>query len=234
MSTIAALKTFLRILLGKTRSRGLDAFKDVPTIIDVCDCDQVHREAYEHQIRDTFGLIKKNPWFRYTVFGEALIAKDCLNEIESMLCVGCRNAFELDYFESLGVNSVRGADLVSVDPRIMISDMCSLVFGDSEFDALYAGDSFEHALDPEMAAKEFLRVVKPGGLIALAVPANYQVDEVDRVPFTDFSDLYAYFGDGVAEILFEEPKKSDDGRVTGLQSIFRTPSGSGGHADDGS
>ena len=219
------MKAFLRKVLGRTRPTGLDAFRDVPTILDSHDIDEDHRKAFERQIQDTFGLIGKNASFRYTVFGEALIANGCLSEIGSLLCVGCRNAFELDYFEGLGVKVVRGADLVSVDPRITITDMCDLTFGDSEFDALYAGDSFEHALDPSQAAKEFLRVVKPGGLIAMAVPANYQVDEVDRVPFSAFSDLYAYFENGIAEVLFEGTNIGEDERVVGLQSIFRTPSG---------
>jgi len=40
-------------------------------------------------------------------------------------------------------------------------------FADSTFDGLYTMETFVHATDPELALSEFLRVLKPGGTIAL-------------------------------------------------------------------
>lgn len=41
--------------------------------------------------------------------------------------------------------------------------MTELPFGDAEFDAAYATESLEHAVEIEMAVAEMCRVVKPGG-----------------------------------------------------------------------
>ena len=195
----------------------------VPSILDRKEKDKLKAGYFENQIRNSLVLAPtKKPDFRYTIFGRAFQDLGLIGEIRQMLCVGCRNAFEIDYFESLGIDSVTGADLFSFDPRIKVMDMHDLQFADGSFDVLYAGDSFEHALDPVAAAGEFLRVVKPGGYLALAVPANYQTDETDRIPFSDFDDLYSFFSEGLGEVVFKESRIDEEGKPAALRTIFRT------------
>lgn len=40
-------------------------------------------------------------------------------------------------------------------------------FGDKEFDSVYTMETFVHATEPEVAAREFWRVLKPGGKLAM-------------------------------------------------------------------
>jgi len=177
-----------------------------------------------HQIGGTIGLIKKDAWFRYRFFGEYLQKHSLLGEIQSMLCVGCRNAYEIDYFTSLGVSKVVGIDLVSVDSRILRMDMHDMNFPDSHFDAVYAGDSFEHAYDVDLLAREFVRVVVPGGLIIMSVPANEETDHVDRLFVSKADDIYDIFGSACDKVILEDDFCDDSGMTRALRLIFRTRS----------
>lgn len=186
------------------------------------DADPERAQYFQRQIEESVALIDKDASFRYRVFGEALKRDGHLAGVRRMLCVGCRNAYELDYYQGQGIEEVLGIDLFSTDPRIRIMDMHHMDFPDARFDLLYSGDNFEHALDPAQAAKEFVRVVRPGGVIMLSVPANTRVNDVDRVPFSNFDDVYAYFRPDIGEVLLEEGVPDDSGTIMTLRLIFRT------------
>ncbi len=53
-----------------------------------------------------------------------------------------------------------------------LSDAASLPFQDASFDAVFCIDAFEHFPDPDCAAAEFRRVLRPGGFCYLSAP-NY-------------------------------------------------------------
>lgn len=112
---------------------------------------------------------------------------------EGVLCVGCRNAYELDAFERAGFTGVRGIDLVSIDRRILVMDMEEMEFGDNSFSVVYSGDSLEHAYNVERAAAEFCRVVKDAGYITIEMPANYETNQVDRWDVKNLAGLSALF-----------------------------------------
>ena len=50
------------------------------------------------------------------------------------------------------------------------SDAVDLPFGEGEFDGLYAGEIVEHVIDPRAAVREWIRVVRPGGVIVVTTP----------------------------------------------------------------
>ncbi|CAD6441323.1 5b1ddec9-1811-475f-8a14-dded56fccdcd [Sclerotinia trifoliorum] len=59
-------------------------------------------------------------------------------------------------------------------------------FKDGEFDGVYTMETFVHAVEPEIAAKEFLRILRPGGKLAM-----YEYDHVDFT--TQTKDIGASF-----------------------------------------
>ena len=107
------------------------------------------------------------------------IAESERSSLERVLCVGCRNAYELDRVESLGYGPVTGIDLHSVDPRILVMDMHEMAFEDSSFDLVLSSHSLEHAKVPEMAGSEIRRVTRPGGIIIVEVPIYYGTFDAD-------------------------------------------------------
>lgn len=80
----------------------------------------------------------------------------------------------------------RGFDVVSTDVtkpaldvlrarlrgEVLFADMTRLPFQDGQFDAVVAGEVLEHIDDDRGALVEAARVLRPGGVIAVSVPAH--------------------------------------------------------------
>ena len=54
--------------------------------------------------------------------------------------------------------------------RCVESDAVQLPFAGGEYDGLYAGEIIEHVIDPPGALQEWIRVVRPGGVIVVTTP----------------------------------------------------------------
>ncbi len=52
----------------------------------------------------------------------------------------------------------------------VVGDAENLPFNDGEFDAVFAGEIIEHLPDPQSGILEWLRVLKPGGILILTTP----------------------------------------------------------------
>jgi SAM-dependent methyltransferase len=80
----------------------------------------------------------------------------------------------------------RGFEVTSVDPLPAATDLLrarvrgpvlaataeSLPFADASFDAAVLGEVLEHLDDDLAGLREVMRVVRPGGVVAISVPAN--------------------------------------------------------------
>jgi len=119
-----------------------------------------------------------------------------------VLCIGCRNTTELDYFRSKGANHVTGIDIYSDDETILVMDMHDMTFPDNSFDVIYSSHSLEHAFDVAKAIGEILRVTRPGAVVAIEVPVAYETRGADLVDFRNLETLYRYFEPYVAEIFW--------------------------------
>jgi SAM-dependent methyltransferase len=86
-------------------------------------------------------------------------------------------AFDLDPGELTPVTSMfggmRAAGEVSeqTGARAVSGDATSMPFGDGMFDRVIAAEVLEHILDDQRAMNELARVLRPGGLAAITVPA---------------------------------------------------------------
>lgn len=151
------------------------------------------------QLDKTIKKLEKDSPLRYGVMIKALEELGVGGE-SGVLCVGCRNAYELDAFERAGFIDVKGIDLVSTDRRILVMDMGKMEFADNSFSVVYAGDSLEHAYDVEQAVAEFCRVVKDGGVIAIEMPIKYETNQIDRWDVGGVAGLRALFTPHVREL----------------------------------
>ena len=92
-----------------------------------------------------------------------------------VLDVGCgKGRFARIFHEQEPAAEIWGLDIseemlrfVPAGIRTRAGSMTDLPFGDGFFDAAYATESLEHAVEIEKAVDEICRVVKPGGRIAI-------------------------------------------------------------------
>ena len=92
---------------------------------------------------------------------------ETLNRESAILVVGPRSEDDLLHLRSYGFRNVRGLDLISYSPHIDLGDMHRMPYADSTFDAVLYGWVLVYSDDPERAAREALRVVKPGGIVGI-------------------------------------------------------------------
>lgn len=121
-----------------------------------------------------------------------------------ILCIGCRNTAEINYFKSQGANKVIGIDLFSSSPDITIMDMHKMTFPDNNFDIIYSAHSLEHSYDVGKVVREIIRVASPGALVAVEVPVEYKVSSTDLVDFGNLESLYAIFDPYISQVLWSE------------------------------
>jgi SAM-dependent methyltransferase len=57
------------------------------------------------------------------------------------------------------------------DVEVRVASITELPFADASFDAVVSADVVCQVENPEVAAREFFRVLRPGGLVAINVPA---------------------------------------------------------------
>jgi len=128
---------------------------------------------------------------------------------QAVLCVGARQDDEIRYFRTRGAGRVLGIDLYDAPPDIVTMDMHDLKFGDGEFDVVYSRHSFEHAYDKRKAGLEFVRVLKPGGVVVIEVPGKVKGGG-DYNLFNGFDDVLEAFTPHVGEFLWQEYSRKEE------------------------
>lgn len=143
-----------------------------------------------------------------------------------ILVVGPRTEGELLALVGHGFEprNITGLDLIGYSPWVRVGDMHDMPFDDAEFDAVVAGWVLAYSNDMERAASEMLRVLRPGGVIAVGVEWNERSDEeivadVGYVPGADrrigsTQDVVDILGRGVGEVLIR-----NEGAGTGIRSL---------------
>lgn len=75
-----------------------------------------------------------------------------------------------------------------------LADLCALPFREASFDAAINIVTLEHIGDPRLALQQIARALKPGGLLLLAVPQDWEVHQAPH-------DYFRYTRFGVRHLL---------------------------------
>lgn len=84
-----------------------------------------------------------------------------------VLIVGPRTEDDIYLAKALGLTETTGLDLFSYSPHIDVGDMHAMPYPDGKFDAVVLGWVVAYSSDPAKALQESLRVIKPGGHLAI-------------------------------------------------------------------
>ena len=105
-----------------------------------------------------------------------------VNKQGKTLSIGCRFETELLYLAAYGFkkSGIRGMDMISYSPWIDIGNMHKMPYADSSFDTVTMGWLISYSETPEVAAREVVRVLKPGGFVAIAV-SHYSTEQIKKI-----------------------------------------------------
>lgn len=140
---------------------------------------------------------------------------------KDVLCIGSRNAEELQYIVSKQANSAIGIDLHSNNDLVMVMDMHNMTFEDNRFDLIYSSHSLEHSFDPRSVVTEISRVAREGAVVAIEVPVKFEVRGADIVDLADLAGLYRLFDGIPMETIWSETCKPQTEANPASNSIIR-------------
>lgn len=139
----------------------------------------------------------------------------------NVLSIGPRSDAELYGLLAAGFSpeNVTGLDLIAYSDWVDLGDMHAMPYGDNSFDIVMLGWVLAYSRDVPEAVAEVLRVAKPGAHIAigweysplsneeLAAGDLSDVTEATRVKHS--SEILAYFGDHVDDVIFKSDVHPD-------------------------
>jgi hypothetical protein len=177
--------------------------------------DLKSKEVSENTITHNLKGIRDHAATRPLALIKPLSVIESLSKNAKILTVGPRSEGELFSLVGYGFlpQNIRGLDLITFSPWVDLGDMHAMPYLDNSFDVVLLGWVIAYSESPEIAAKEVIRVLKPGGIVAIGVEhggeeAEMQKKEMGYVPgsgrFTNhIDDFTKYFGNNVDNIYFQ-------------------------------
>ncbi|KAF0175110.1 MAG: hypothetical protein FD161_3422 [Limisphaerales bacterium] len=130
--------------------------------------DHLGVSGHAHNVK---GLLDGRPSDRILKLIQPLAVIDRLTPESRVLAIGCRFETDLLYLTAYGFapENVRGLDMLSYSPWVDLGNMHAMPYQDSSWDAVMLGWVLTYSDDPRRAAREIVRVVRPGGLVAIGI-----------------------------------------------------------------
>ena len=157
---------------------------------------------------------------------------ESLSKDSKVLTIGPRTEGEMLALVGYGFlpQNIVGLDLITYSPWVDIGDMHQMPYNENSFDVILAGWVIAYSHTPGIAAKEMIRVLKPGGIVAIGVEygidnakellgyipgAGRKTNSVDQITryFADHLD-FMYFSHGIVD-----SRKNMKGSVLAIFSI---------------
>ena len=141
---------------------------------------------------------------------------ETLNPNSKLLVIGPRNEGDLLCFMGHGFKKqgLRGLDLITYSPLIELGDMHAMKYDDNTWDAVICGWTISYSKSPEKFAKEAIRVVKNGGIVAIGLEYSninyddsvkllgYELHQKDHKRINSVASILALFEGYVDEVFF--------------------------------
>jgi SAM-dependent methyltransferase len=188
-----------------------------------------------HNLRSIYGSNNRMNLLLFPISVIETVGRDA-----KVLVIGPRNENDLYSLVGLGFNirNVRGLDLISYSPHIELGDMHAIPFADDSFDVVVCGWTLSYSTNPAKAVDEMVRVVRPGGIVAIGVEyselspedekvlVGYEIQELEKIGarVNSVEQIVRLFGRNVHTVYFshDAPRKvshSANGIVENVSNV---------------
>lgn len=179
---------FVRSALATIKIDALD--KETLKMGDVADPAALVENALAHNLN---GMVGKVSLFRPAVLVMPLRSLERVSEnmkVLRVLSVGPRTEAEIYALIACGFepSNIRGLDLFSYSDFVDAGDMHAMPYEDDSFDIVILGWVLAYSNDQKKAAAEVLRVLRPGGLVAVGYEYTPLTSEELRQKGSDVAD----------------------------------------------
>ncbi len=223
---------FIRTALATMKIDALD--KDTLKLGRVDDPAALVENALAHNVN---GLIGKVSLFRPAVLVMPLRSVDQIAEnmkTYKVLSIGPRTEAEIYTLIACGFepSNIRGLDLFSYSDFVDAGDMHAMPYEDNSFDVVILGWVLAYSNDQRKAAQEVLRVLRPGGFVAVGYEYTALSSEQLRENGSDVADapklkttdeILDLFAPQVDDVFFRHDiRQSRKDKPGSLMTIFST------------
>ncbi|GAB6053157.1 hypothetical protein JCM17960_19770 [Magnetospira thiophila] len=190
-------------------------------------------EAVEHNARQ---ILARQATLRPWILIRPLLGLDAVRRrlgALKVLSVGPRTEEEIIALLGSGfaAENITAVDLITYSPWISLADMHDLPFADEGFDIVLAGWVLSYSQQPEKAAAEMWRVLRPGGHLAIGcqyVPEEMEENRArggtDERLYKSPQDIVALFGAANLEVVFQSDVAPQDRASRGdIVVVLRRP-----------
>lgn len=145
-----------------------------------------------------------------------------------VLCIGPKNEAEVLLLSLYGfkLENITGIDLFSLGEKIESMDMHNMAFPDNMFDVVFSSWTLKYAYDLKKACNEFVRVLKPGGIVAAGYTQTIDTSSLVKAGSElsgGLADIYANFEPHILHKYWQEadpaPPPVGNHRITAVFSI---------------
>ena len=176
-------------------------------------------DGHNHNLK---GILDGKPSDRILKLIMPMSVIDRLTPESTVLAIGCRYETDLLYLAAHGFDParIRGLDMLSYSPWVELGNMHNMEFRDGSWDAVLLGWVLTYSNNPRQAAKEVVRVVRDGGIVAIGIttyPDKYldNLKKKDRVigttaDITSTDDILELFDDHVDKLYFRHDRSEQD------------------------
>ena len=177
-------------------------------------------DGHQHNVR---GILDGRPSDRILKLVMPLSVIQGMDERSRVLAIGCRFETDLLYLAAYGFDpdNVRGMDMLSYSPWVDLGNMHAMPYADSSWDAVLMGWVLTYSNDPPRAAREVVRVLKPGGIVAIGITSYPQatLDELKEksgsiigttAEIGSVEDILRVFGGHVDQVYFRHDRRHAD------------------------
>lgn len=134
--------------------------------LKVADATDADPKTIEYNMSGVLNMLDSR---RSNILIRPLTLIESVNANSKILAIGPRTEGEILLLHAYGFEfeNIRGLDLFSYSPWIDVGDMHNMPYPDSSFDVVISSMVITYSNNHKLAAAEMLRVVRPGGVIAI-------------------------------------------------------------------